>query len=68
MRIEIQRVNVNMETENGATHAWVPIVNGVILENEYNKDGLFFSVSAAKRGAARHLKCNHKELKVDLRK
>lgn len=54
-KLRIEKLPVRCETRRGFSHTWVPTVNGRVVQNPNDEDGLFGSIKSARKGIARHL-------------
>lgn len=66
--VELQKIPVHFETEQGFVHSWAMCCNGKLIENRNNPDRLFGSISACKKYAAKHFDCGLNDLSVKLLK
>lgn len=54
-KVEIHRTPVHMDTVRGYDHCWTTIVDGKIVENRGDPNGLCGSIRTARKVAANHL-------------
>lgn len=55
LNLRIEKIPVHCETQRGFKHTWAASVDGAVVTNPNDEDGLFGSIKSARKGLARHL-------------